>query len=567
MKIIVNKTVLIQLLIIFVFSFSMVLPNIVQARSILSYSSNSGPVGGGTIVNFETTVDGPIKQIDGDYNYSALLTKDGDVYTWGSGGSGRLGNGTTDDVSTPTLIDTSGALAGKTVTKIAAGYRFMLALTDEGRVYSWGHNFSGQLGNGTNNQASSPVAVNTSGVLAGKTIVDIAAGGYSSVALASDGTVYTWGDNDLGQLGNGSSPSSNVPVAVYMGSNGLAGKTVTQVVAGFEHVMALTSDGNVYAWGSNYSGQIGDGSLLPTLYTPQAVDTGGVLAGKNIVRIAANDGDHSAAVSSDGLAYAWGANSYGELGNGSTSDSNTPVAVTNSGILAGKHVVDIAVGSGNTNALTSDGNVYSWGMGGNGRLGNGSVVSSDVPVAVDMTGVLSGKQVSQIAIGRGTSLVVSSDGYAYGWGMNDESQIGDGNASNSSLPVAVDISSVPPSAISAAPTVLFGGALASNVTMIDVDTFQATTPPGVAGSVDIEISFADEDPILIAGGFTYIDDTTTDTDPDEDEEQGGVAGQTKDPQRGLLADTGDNIGFIITTALVTVTAGIFVLKRRLFVQG
>jgi alpha-tubulin suppressor-like RCC1 family protein len=138
-------------------------------------------------------------------------------------------------------------LAGKTIVKIAAGDNHVLALASDGTVYSWGANNFGQLGNGTNINSNVPVAVNTSGVLFGKHIIDISADAAHSIALASDGTVYTWGSNSSGQLGNGTNISSNVPVAVNT-SGVLAGKTIIKVSAGRDFSLALDSNGKVYSW-------------------------------------------------------------------------------------------------------------------------------------------------------------------------------------------------------------------------------------------------------------------------------------------------------------------------------
>jgi len=295
------------------------------------------------------------------------------AYSWGNGFFGQLGNGTSASSSMPMAVKTSGALAGKTIIALAAGGTHSLALASDGKIYAWGLNSNGQLGNNSQDNSLEPVAVTMSGALAGKTIIAVAAGGAHSLALASDGKIYAWGFNGNGQLGNNSQDDSLEPVAVTM-SGALAGKTIIAVVAGGTHNLALASDGNFYAWGYNANGQLGNNSPNDCL-EPTAVTMSGALAGKTVVAVAAG-GRHSVALASDGKVYAWGHNGNGQLGNSFSTDSWVPVPVTMSGALAGKTVVAVAAGGYHSVALASDGKIYTWGDNGNGQLGNNSTDDS-----------------------------------------------------------------------------------------------------------------------------------------------------------------------------------------------
>ncbi|NBV23791.1 MAG: cell wall anchor protein, partial [Proteobacteria bacterium] len=173
----------------------------------------------------------------------------GAAYAWGLGASGQLGNNATAASSVPVAVDMTGVLAGKTVTAIAAGSGHSLALTSDGKVFAWGSGSNGQLGNNAMADSSVPVAVDMTGVLAGKTVTAIAAGSGHSLALTSDGKVFAWGSGTSSQLGNNATADSSVPVAVDT-TGVLAGKTVTAIAAGSGHSLALTSDGKVFAWGS-----------------------------------------------------------------------------------------------------------------------------------------------------------------------------------------------------------------------------------------------------------------------------------------------------------------------------
>jgi hypothetical protein len=171
--------------------------------------------------------------------HSLALTSDGQVFTWGYNLFGQLGNNSTTQSNVPVVVNTSGALAGKTVVAIAAGMYHSLALTSDGQVFAWGYNLFGQLGNNSTTQSNVPVAVNTSGALAGKTVVAIAGGGYHGLALTSDKQIFDWGYNVDGQLGNNSATQSNVPAAVTSGTGALPSNTAVAVAAGMYHSLAM----------------------------------------------------------------------------------------------------------------------------------------------------------------------------------------------------------------------------------------------------------------------------------------------------------------------------------------
>ena len=371
------------------------------------------------------------------------------VAAWGANASGQLGTSNTTEVHAPTSVLQSGALAGKTVVAVASGTLHSLALTSDGLVYAWGDGTYGALGNYSTTSSSVPVAVNTtSGVsaLAGKTVVAIAAGAYHSLALASDGTVYSWGNNANGELGNNSTTSYTVPVAVntVSGTSVLAGKTVTSISAGGYHSLALASDGTVYAWGSNADGELGTNSTVDS-YVPVAVNmVNGTssLAGKTVTAISAGR-FHGLALASDGAVHSWGYNAAGALGNNTTSTSLVPVAVnvaSGTSALAGKVVTAISAGGWHNLSLANDGKVYAWGNNANGQIGNNSTVNALVPVAVNTvsgTSALAGKTVTAINAEEYHSMALASDGTFTAWGSNYNGQLGNNTTTQSMVPVGV----------------------------------------------------------------------------------------------------------------------------------
>ncbi|MES2922414.1 MAG: cadherin-like beta sandwich domain-containing protein [Verrucomicrobiota bacterium] len=360
-----------------------------------------------------------------------------EVDAWGANSSGRLGNGNTATGRVPVNVTQTGLLSGKTVIAVTAGGSHSLALCSDGTLAAWGANYSGQLGNGSLIVSTVPVAVDLTGVLSGKRVVGIAAGESHTLALCSDGTVAAWGSNLDGRLGNGQPTASSVPVAVDR-TGILSGKRVTVVAAGGAHSLALCSDGTIAAWGSNSRGQLGDGNRVSMFRrVPVAVNRAGPLSGRIPIAVAAGS-SHSLSLDAEGNLTAWGENTSGELGDGTKTDRYVPVAVIRTGVLAGKTVKAMTAGRSHSNSLCSDGTLAAWGLNGSGQLGNGGSTSSSIPMAVTGTGVLSGKVVSAIRAGDSHNLSLCNDGTLAAWGLNSSGQLGDSSITLRRMPVAVD---------------------------------------------------------------------------------------------------------------------------------
>jgi len=238
-----------------------------------------------------------------------------------------------------------------------------------GTAYAWGYNADGELGDGNTTQSTTPVQVSLpTGVMA----TAMAAGASHSLAIGSDGKLYAWGSNARGELGNGSTTGSDIPMLVSLPP----GVTASAIAAGGFHSLAIGSDGKLYAWGGNGNGQLGNGSTTDSSIPMVVTLPSGVMA-----TAMAAGASHSLAIGSDGKLYAWGNNFYGELGDGTTNDSYIPVAVS---LPAGVTARAVAAGSDHGLAIGSDGKLYAWGFNGYGQLGNGSQAEGDVPVLVHL---------------------------------------------------------------------------------------------------------------------------------------------------------------------------------------
>ncbi|MCL2164838.1 MAG: hypothetical protein FWH55_10725 [Oscillospiraceae bacterium] len=374
--------------------------NMVGAMSITSVEPEQGLVEGGTEVRIYgdfTELAGAV-QITAGSNHTCAFDIAGRVYCWGDNGKGQLGDDSNSQKYTPVTVNTSagiGAMDDKTVVQITAGGQATCALDLAGQVYCWGHNGYGQLGDNSVIDRTTPVAVNATagtGDMADKTITKISTSGFHTCAIDSFGQVYCWGYNYMGLLGNNSYTNQNTPVAVNTtaGTGDMAGKTIVQVSTGSSHTCALDSVGYVYCWGANGNGQLGDNSSSQK-YTPVAVNTTagtGDMNSKTITQITIGDGWFTCALDTAGQVYCWGQNNYGQLGDNSFTDSLTPVAVNTSvgtGVMNGKAITQIAAGIYHVCALDNTSQIYCWGRNNLGQLGDNSFTDSLTPVAVDTT--------------------------------------------------------------------------------------------------------------------------------------------------------------------------------------
>lgn len=302
-------------------------------------------------------------------SHSVMLRPDGTVGVAGNNSHGELGIG----AFTPSRDSGFRAVSGLSgVTAIAAGSSHSLALKSDGTVWAWGNNGNGELGVGAGVGAqSAPVRVSGEvGASALDGIVAIAAGGTFSLALKDDGGVLAWGSNESGQLGNGSTTESLTPSRV----SGLT--DVVAIACGFNFGLAVKGDGTVRAWGSNVFGELGDGTTIDR-WTPVQVQ------GLSDITAVAGGDNFGLAVKRDGTVWAWGGNLNPMLLGGTAPYSWTPVQVLGKdGVGVLNEVTAVAAGSFYGLAVRSDGSAWAWGYNDNGALGDGTTMNHATPVQV-----------------------------------------------------------------------------------------------------------------------------------------------------------------------------------------
>ena len=334
--------------------------------------------------------------ISAGYAHTVALKNDGSLSAWGKNNLGQLGDGTTNASLNPKQIGTG-------YKAIAAGKgpdtAFTLAIKTDGSLWAWGNNTHGQLGDGTTTESLSPTQIGSAtGYLA------VAAGYYHSVALKSDGSLWAWGRNDHGQLGDGTTTNSSIPKQIGTDTSYRA------IAAGESHTVALKSDGSLWTWGLNHHGQLGNGPSGIDSLVPQKIGTGYSVidAGKY----------HTAAIKSDGSLWTWGYNDFGQLGDGSIIGKSVPRQVgTDTNYSA------VAAGYGHTVAVKQTGELWATGSNLYGSLGDGTIVDSLVPKLI-------GAGYIATAAGNFHTAALKSDGSLWTWGDNGFGQVGDGTTTS-----------------------------------------------------------------------------------------------------------------------------------------
>ncbi len=339
------------------------------------------------------------------------------AYCWGHNGSGQIGDGTTTKRLRPTPV--GGTLR---FTGVSAGYDFSCAVTTEFRAYCWGSNTfntrGGQLGDGTRTRRLRPVAV-----LGGLLFREVSTGVAHTCGRTTTDRIYCWGSNESGQIGDGTNQDRLSPVPV--------GGTLRflQVTVGGNHSCGLTTDNRAFCWGSNADRQVGNNSTLSQVRTPAAV------AGNRRFIQVNGGGFHTCGVTTDARAFCWGVNLFGQLGDGTTSRRAVPTLVVGGRLFGGiENGIEVGVeaGAGHTCGVTTSNLAFCWGTNQTGTLGDGTNIQRTRPVAV-----AGGLRFKQVSAGGFHSCGTTTGAAGYCWGDNFNGALGDGTTTSRSRPRAV----------------------------------------------------------------------------------------------------------------------------------
>ena len=370
---------------------------VISLLSACAENGEAGPSGGDTSAPPPAVSVVVTPMIVGGDVASFALKRDGTVVAWGDQENGALGNGKAAASSTRVpqpVLNLTG------ITQIAAGSSHGMARRNDGAVFVWGANASGQLGVGGGGFLATPVQLELSNIIA------VATGADFSLALRTDGVVFAWGDNSAGQLGLGDNAVRLSPEQIP----NLSG--VIALAAGGSHALAIRSDKAVFAWGNNGDGQLGLGDRLPRDVPTQVP----ALNGLNIKQVAAGE-FHSLALAANGTVHGWGSSLRGQAGSG-FGTSVLPLEVTD----LTRAVIAIAAGAKHSLAILDDGTMRTWGDNGSGRLGNGASGSTSASTFLPQDPGLS--TVAAIGAGGSHSLVILTDGSVGCFGDNFFSQCG-----------------------------------------------------------------------------------------------------------------------------------------------
>ena len=299
------------------------------------------------------------------------------------------------------VVDAPDNIDGKKVVQVAMGAAPNACITEDGSLYTWGDNGYGQLGDGTTVDKHTPIKIM-------ENVAQVNMSFDYSACITKDGSLYTWGNNYRGQLGDGTTKAKHTPVKIM--------DNVAQVNMGSDYSACITKDGSLYTWGYNGYGMIGDGSKTDRYSPVKIMD--------NVTQVCLGYYSYSAAcITKDGSLYTWGNNRYGQLGDGTTENKHTPVKIMD-------NVSQVSLGAYSSACITKDGSLFTWGYNSEGQLGDGTTKAKHTPVKIM-------DNVAQVNMNFYYSACINKDGSLYTWGRNDVGQLGDGTTEDKYTPVKI----------------------------------------------------------------------------------------------------------------------------------
>ena len=349
--------------------------------------------------------------------HSLAIDNSGQLWAWGSNSSGQVGDGTIENIkNTPTKIK-----EGTKFITVAAGWNHSLAIDNSGQLWTWGQNNDGQLGDGTSgeeNNKNTPTKIKE-----GTKFTTVSAGVEHSLAIDNSGQLWVWGWNRYSQLGDGTYKQKNTPTKIKKGTK------FTTISAGSNHSLAIDNSGQLWAWGSNNYGQLGDGTIENIKNTPTKIKEG-----TKFTTVAAG-WNHSLAIDNLGQLWTWGKNDYGQVGDGTSGEENNKNTPTK--IAEGTKFTTVSAGVDHSLAIDNLGQLWVWGYNGYSQLGDGTYKQKNTP-----TKIKKGTKFTTISAGSNHSLAIDNSGQLWAWGWNESGELGNGTSgreNGKNTPVKIEI--------------------------------------------------------------------------------------------------------------------------------
>lgn len=388
------------------------------------------------LMQFPLAVDEQISKIELNSVHTALLTSKGRLFTWGNNYHGSLGDGTNINRMYPTQITHWFPLDKEDIiVDISTGDRHTAAITASGRLFMWGGNEFGQLGDGTTNPKNTPTDITSHLNLENnETVIDVELGLFHSAILTSKGRMLLWGYNQNGQIGD--ETQTNRPFAYDITSHLNLGPTevIKQMSLGYSHSAIITSKNRLITWGDNSFGENPQGSLS-AYYSPRDVTTNLLLNENEQLDKIDLGQSHGLLLTSFGRVFTWGDNRFGQLGNETNMRTIDLIDITYKLKLQPTvYVKDITAGSDHSGVLTSLGTIYTWGYNPSGALGNDTIISSNLPQEIDVLDLSENEVPQSLSFGGNASMMMTSKGQLYVWGETRWGQLGQLIGENSKIP-------------------------------------------------------------------------------------------------------------------------------------
>jgi len=402
--------------------------------SVNEYSIQYAEKGADLLGNIVFDVDEEIIEVSAGFIHNIALTNKGRVFTWGDNSARQLGDGTTIEFSsTPIDITSKFVLqADEIIIKVSSGFSHSMALTNLGSLFTWGDNSCGQLGVSILlSMKPFPTKINQNITMqANEKIVDIASGATHSAALTSLGRFLIWGDNSSGQLGDGTTVVYRASVTdITSKFSLLVDENIFDFSLGFAHSLVLTNQGRLFTWGDNSLGQLGDGTDDEYRSIPTNITSSMILEAEDSITKISSGFANSMALTNEGRLFVWGDNSFGQLGDGRTVDYvNTPNEITEGfNLETGDKLVEVSLGFSHSMALTKNGHLFTWGNNELGQLGDGTILEySSAPIDITINFSLEYQEkINNLSSGFVHSIALTNFSSLFTWGDNSLGQLGD----------------------------------------------------------------------------------------------------------------------------------------------